>query len=832
MNEPTDGKANDRKRKKPDENVEEGKDPGKSKKKVEFENDEEYEKYLVSNFKKGSARGSGGDGRHESRRESRRENRREGGRESSPAEDYALSDMIKSFYNEVKKYKTVDDMANEIKRLAIQNIKKNLEIICNNECTSSFFLEKYRVKYINEQAELNVKSAQNYFKEFLILYNSNNFDDFSLEVNTNVEKKAAGEDNEKKEKNGEQGEEAAKQPGEAANQPEEAANQPEEVANQPEEAANQPEEEDPQVMDHAQNSHGDDTNNGERSPNKNQISGKNSHANDEMYKTNTWKEKMKCKIENANENTNVLIKIVNYLASTSLHIDHIPVNIKKFDVIKKLNELNYDVLNANIWDTKANIYFKKHNKTSDLLSALREKPRSVEINGWYLNNVKRNNYNYVDLRICPPICSHVEVIKADYEKAKMLVRKLDASCHIDADLLDRIREEAYIEIRQKKRKLAEGQADGKGGDVADGEAGGVAAQAVAPSNSQNNASGESADQLGDSPIIEIIEENKNLSVTKKLDILIVYLRFVHNFCYYSARKFNTYDEMVRECGYFYLRVNMQNKFYNNLIPVFYENFNVSKLEQYGQHEQEKGWISNSADAFERDERGNYDDVVDGPLAEGYQPNQETNPNEKLPSSSPLHRLKKKYFNDVDSLSEYQLKWLLHFEEEIKDAINANYNEQIEIEKTKEFMNILKNNYILKPSDNPRGDEKSEIRCAKCKKLFNHIKDVPNHIFIKHSQIKLKLITETEAEIMKKYFYEAPHSFHFLFMMEKKYNSGHSKSHLSKNIFKKPKNFKNQNFHLLPNSTRNDYKDFDDPSLNVFENVKQSAPKKSDFYDDT
>ncbi|ANQ10235.1 Uncharacterized protein PCOAH_00044190 [Plasmodium coatneyi] len=777
MNEPTDGKVNDRKRKKPDDNIEEGKDPGKSKKKVEFENDEEYEKYLLSNFKKGPARGSRGDGQHEGRRQ------------SSSAEEYTLSDMIKSFYNELKKYKTVDDMANEIKRLAVQNIRKNLEIICNNECTSSFFVEKYRVKYINEQIELNVKSAQNYFKEFLILYNSNNFDDFTLEVNTNVEKKA------EKGKDADLGEEEANEA-----------------------------EDDPAVMDHTENSHNDDHNNDENSPSKNQSSEKDGHGSDDIYKANTWKEKIKCKIENANENTNVLIKIVNYLSSTSLHIDHIPMNIKKFDVIKKLNELNYDVLNANIWDTysskesrpfslsistvpsfyrKANIYFKKHNKMTDLLSALREKSRSIQINGWYLNNVKRNIYNYVDFRICPPICSHVEVIKADYEKAKILVRKLDASCHIDADLMERIKEEDYIEVRQKKRKLGEDQADGENGNVT--------AESVAPSNCENN-----ANQLRDSPIIDIIEENNNLSVTKKLDILIMYLRFVHNFCYYSARKFNTYDEMVRECGYFYLRVNMQNKFYNNMIPIFYEDFNVSKLEQYGQHGQTTGWISNSAD---------------GALAEENQPNEENNPNEH--NSCPLlHHLKKKYFKDVDNLSEYQLKWLLHFEAEIEDAIKANYNEQIEIEKTKEFMEILKNNYILKPSDNPHSDGKSEIRCAKCKKLFNHIKDVPNHIFIKHSQFKLKLITETEAEIMKKCFYEAPHSFHFLFMMEKKYNSGYSKSHLSKNIFKKPKNFKNQNFHLLPNSAKSDYKDFDDPSSNVFENVKQSDNKKTDFYDDT
>ncbi|EUD69230.1 hypothetical protein C922_00093 [Plasmodium inui San Antonio 1] len=815
MNEPSDGKLNDRKRKKPDDNAEEGKDPGKSKKKVEFENDEEYEKYLLSNFKKGSPRGSGGDGRHDTRQEWRREPRHE----STPAEEYALSDMIKSFYSEVKKYKTVEDMANEIKRLAVQNIKKNLEIICNNECTSSFFVEKYRVKYINEQAELNVKSAQNYFKEFLILYNSNNFDDFSLEVNTNVDKKT-GEDRREKEKNNEQGEE---------------------VANHAEE--------DPPVMHHSQNTHGGDTNSGHISPNRDQIGGEDGRTNDHMYKANTWKEKMKCKIENPNENTNVLIKILNYLSSTSLYIDHIPVSIKKFDIVKKLNELNYDVLNANIWDTfsskesrpfslsistapsfhrRGNIYFKKHNKMSELLNALREKPRNVQINGWYLNSVKRNNYGYVDLRICPPICSHVEVIKADYEKAKMLVRKLDASCHIDANLLGRIREEAYIEVRKKKRKLGEGQADGQ----ADGEGDDVTVEAIASNNGDNNATGESSDHLGDNPIIDIIEGNKDLSVTKKLDILIVYLRFVHNFCYYSARKFNTYDEMVRECGYFYLRVNMQNKFYNNLIPIFYENFNVSKLEQYGQG---SGWIDNFADGCQRRKRGelrNDNHAVDGALPRGDQPSQETNPNEQPPTCPLLQRLKKKYFNDVDSLSEYQLKWLLHFEEEIKDAINANYNEQIEIEKTKEFMDILKNNYILKPSDNPRGDGKSEIRCAKCKKLFNHIKDVPNHIFIKHSQIKFKLITETEAEIMKKCFYEAPHSFHFLFMMEKKYNLGHSKSHLNKNIFKKNQNFKNQNFYLVPNSAKSDYKDFDDPSLNIIENVKQSAPKNTDFYDDT
>ncbi|GAW82396.1 hypothetical protein, conserved [Plasmodium gonderi] len=837
MKEPNDEKTNERKRKKPDCNAEESKESSKSKKKIEFENDDEFEKYLLDNFKK--SYDQAGETWNNSKTERLYESRNES--------EYSLSDMIKSFYNEVKKYKTVDDMANEIKKLATQNIKKNLDIICNNECTSSFFVEKYRVKYMNEQTELNIKSAQNYFKEFMILYNNNNFDDFSLEINTNLEKNSV--------------EENIVEEGEKRKKGDETDDDTENDTAEKNAKA--------KIMQNGNGENDDDKS--KESSSKKKKEGKNKHPPNEMYTTDIWKEKIKCKIENINENTNILIKIVNYLANTSLHIDHVPLNIKKFDILKKLNELDYDILNANIWDTyssketrpfslsissspsfyrKANIYFKKHNKTNDILNTLREKPLSVYIKGWYLSNLKRNNYNYLDLRICPPICSHIEIIKMDYENAKTLVRKLDTSCHIDLDLQHRLGEEVHFESMHKKRKIDEESHTHDVESTNEKQTLPVDQNCDNINKNRNNTNIVCNNELSESPIIQIIEENKKLSIMNKLDILVLYLRFVHNFCYYSARKFNTYDEMTRECGHFYLRVNMENKFYKNLIPIFYENFNIKKLEHYV-HE-DFGYSNSNTENYvigenstigntykDRTNSGNNDNTLEEEncgMEEGRGDivNQTTKPNRENGDYFNLCRLKNTYLNDLDEVSDYQLKWLLNFETEIKDAIKANYNEHIEIEKTKEFLEILKNNYILKPTHNnsTNTDGKSEIRCAKCKKLFNNIKDVPNHIFIKHNQVKMKLITEAEAQIMKKCFYESPHSFQFLFMMEKKYNSNHSKNYLNKSIFKKTKNYKNHNFHVLPNSVKSDYKDFDDPTLNVFENVKQTERKKNDFYDDT
>ncbi|KNC36596.1 guanylyl cyclase [Plasmodium falciparum RAJ116] len=152
------------------------------------------------------------------------------------------------------------------------------------------------------------------------------------------------------------------------------------------------------------------------------------------------------------------------------------------------------------------------------------------------------------------------------------------------------------------------------------------------------------------------------------------------------------------------------------------------------------------------------------------------------------------FQDEEQIkiSEFQLKWLVHFDNEIKNAINKKYYENINIEKTNEFLDILKKDYALTTSDN----KQSDIRCSKCKKLFNHINDLPNHIFLKHNQFKMKLITETEIQIMKKKFYETPHSFHFLFMMEKKYNYMFKNYNHKNSIFKRNKSFINHNLPLI------------------------------------
>ncbi|SBS88321.1 conserved Plasmodium protein, unknown function [Plasmodium malariae] len=826
-------KTTDRKRKKAS-NTDEANETSKLKKKIEFENDDEFEKYLLNHFKKDN-----------------KENENE----------YVFSELVKSFYNEIKKYKTVDDMANEIKKLAIQNISKNLEIICNNECTSSFFIEKFRVKYINEQIALNIKSAQNYFKEFMILYNNNNFDKFSLEINTNVEGT-----NEQVNEEQEQGEEVEE----------------EEVNNQNKQ--NSQNERNSLDKQNSQNNKVGESYQNEKAGTKNAL------TKEDLYKTNTWKEKIKCKIDDINENNNILIKVVNYLSSIALHVDNIPIKITKFDIIKKFNELNFDILNINIWDAynskdirpfssfpspsfyrKANLYFKKQTNTNEVLNMLREKPYSICINGWNLNNVKRNNYNYLDLRICPPICSHIERIKIDYENAKNIVRKLDKSCHINLDLLEDLKEETYFEDRLKKRRFnEESKVNDRIDDNSNNDKADSGKKKVEINNNQREISN-SKQYEEESPIIQTIEENKDINITSRLDILILYLRLVHNFCYYSARKYNTYDEMIRECGYFYLRVNLDNKFYSNLTPIFYEDYNVSKLDYYVSENFVKGFSSivnnmegddtnnsisrssnnntnnNSNNSINNDLNGN----ISGNLNHSYN---ENNNNNNLDYFK-LLKVKEKLFNNSDVVSDYQLKWLLNFDEEIKDALKANYNENIDIEKTEEFFEILKKNYILKRTDrnsnnnkndstnnnnsniinnnnSSSGNNKSEIRCAKCKKLFNNIKDVPNHIFIKHSQIKMKLITETEVQIMQRNFYEAPHSFHFLFMMEKKYNSNYTKNYLNKNFIKKSKTYKNQNFHLLPNNAKSDYKDFDDPSVNVFENVKQNVKTNNDFYDDT
>ncbi|CAD2100960.1 conserved Plasmodium protein, unknown function [Plasmodium vinckei brucechwatti] len=773
MKESDDITSNDKKRKR-GENEDENKDASNKlkKKSIEFESDEEFEKYLINHFKK---------------------------EKNDNIDEYVFSDIIKKFYNDIKKYKTIDDMANEIKNLAIESISKNLELICNNECTSSFFIEKYRVKYMNEQAELNIKSAQNNFKEFMILYNNDNFDNFSLEVNTNIEEKKGENDIKKNE------------------------TQKEYIKD----------EED-------KNEDGDnDTVKKENKTNE-------AMTKENVYQVNIWKEKIKCKIENVNENNNILIKIVNYLSSIALHVDHIPTRINKFDILKKLNELDYDPLNINIWDTynskevrpfslstapsfhrKANIYFKKSTKMNELLNHLREKAHSINIKGWNFNNVKRNNYHYLDFRLCPPICSHDERIKIDYKYAKNIVRKLDRSCHIDSLFIQSMEEENDFEDKRKKRKTGNEAQEKDAAKEETAPKGKGAGKRGGRKKKDNNDESNNANDLDnidkldgeESYIIEIIEENTDLDTRKKLDILILYLRLVHNFCYYSARKFNTYDEMVRECGYFYLRVNLDNAFYTNLIPIFYENYNVKRL----------GYYMNDKSSTIHLSGNNNGDLIN----EVTQSDNFNKGNDEINANKELQLIKDKFFKN-EEISYCQLKWVANFDQEINAAIKENYNEIIDIEQTNEFKEILNKGYILKKECNTdSGTNKTEIRCAKCMKLFNNITDVPNHIFIKHNQIKMKLITETEAQIMQRYFYKSPHSFNFFFMMEKKHNSNTSKNYLNnKSTYFKKNNYKNQNFHLLTNNSRDQYKDFDDPNANFLDNVKQSSKKNSDFYDDT
>ncbi|VWU50890.1 conserved protein, unknown function [Hepatocystis sp. ex Piliocolobus tephrosceles] len=830
MNELSDNNKKVLKRKKMDSSgpvfspTEEDKNVNKMKRNITFENDKDFEIYLLKNFKKNN------------------EN------------EYMFSNMLKNLHHELKKYKTINDMADEIKRVAIESIHKNLEIICNNECTSSFFIEKYRVKYINEQNELNIKSAQNYFKEFLILYKKSNFENFSLEINTNIEEKKEGTMisgiDEYEEKNND-------------NKNDKEENKKKKII----ENINDKKEE--FVVD-------------------NNSSLTNVLTKENMYKSNIWKDIIKCKIENINDNNNIILKIINYFSSISLHIDNIPININKFDIFKKLNELNYDVLNLNIWDTynkkenklpflsqsasnlfyrKGNIYFKKQNKVTELLNRSRTRFNYININDWHLsNNVKRINYNFIDLKICPPICSHMERIKEDYEYAKILVSKLDSACDINFDLLQKIEEETYLQFKTKKRKLAEDHINNNTITTMDVDNNNISLETNNVKDDINDNKKDTVNEYNKinintehvgSPIIYIIEENiNNNDIKKKLDILILYLRFVHNFCYYSAKKYNTYDEMVRECKYFYLRVNLnlEKKIYNNsLLPKAYENYNIKELDFF-LDDNFFNINGNVMTDIVKEEKGNVNDE-DEKSGHSYKKDFEN-----------LSKLKNKYFNKEDDISICQLKWLYNFNKEIKEAIKSNYYEYIDIEKTNEFLQILENNYILKSNaattattttatattatattttatsatttttttNNTSNNNvtKNEIRCAKCKKLFNNIKDVPNHIFMKHSQIKIKLITEVEVEIMQKYFYESPHSFNLFFMMEKKYNSAYRKNTLNNTFFNKGKIYKNQNFHLVTDYDKNDYKDFDDPNLNVLEDVKHEENKKNDFYDDT
>lgn len=813
MSSPTNENTNERKRKKTieEENVliKEKENINLKKKKIEFEDDEEFEKYVFSNFKNAEE-------------------------SYNNKEQYILSEITKAFFNDNRKYKSIEDMANEIKNQAIKNIKKNLDIICNNECTSPFFVERFRVKYINEQNMLNIKTAQNYFKEFIILYKNNNFNDFSLEINTNIEEGGASEKN-----NIEDDDDIESGDNIKSND---------------------------NTKSKLDNSHNNDNNMEE---NKN-----NSILNEEnMYISNLWKEKIKCKIDNINDN-NILTKILNYIGGTSIHVDHIPMHINKFHILNTLSTLKYNVMNINIWDVyntkdtrahsffrRANIYFNNKTSATNVLNTIRENTYAIPIHQWYMNNVRRNIYNTIDFKICPPICSHMERIKKDYNMAKELVRKLDCSCGINMDLFNKMSDDTYLNGPiNKRRKVDDKEHDETFNDKSKNT---FEVNTLNNNNNiENNKNGFNDDNINEdkniiekenvteSPIISMIENNEeqNYDVKKKLDILILYLRFVHNFCYYSAKKFNTYDELLRECGYFYLRVNVgQKKLHKNFIPIFYENCNKEKDNTYLDN-----MIINSISIDETN-------LLNEDIKNGLSINSEHNDlknqnsfvmNNETNDHNENRKYKLKYTNDMllykllnnkkneifsfqdeeqIKISEFQLKWLVHFDNEIKNAINKKYYENINIEKTNEFLDILKKDYALTTSDN----KQSDIRCSKCKKLFNHINDLPNHIFLKHNQFKMKLITETEIQIMKKKFYETPLSFHFLFMMEKKYNYMFKNYNHKNSIFKRNKSFINHNLHVLNNTNKNEYKDFDDPQQNLLQNVKHTNTNKSkNFYDDT
>ncbi|KYN96274.1 hypothetical protein PGSY75_1468900 [Plasmodium gaboni] len=800
MSSPANEYTNEKKRKKTieEENV------NLKKKKIEFEDDEEFEKYVFSNFKNVD------------------EN-------YNNKEQYVLSEITKAFFNDNRKYKSIEDMANEIKYQAIKNIKKNLDIICNNECTSPFFVERFRVKYINEQNVLNIKTAQNYFKEFVVLYKNNNFNDFSLEINTNIEEGGASEMNNIQ------------------------------YDDDIESADNQKSNDNTKAKL-------DNSNNNDNNIEKNKN---NSILNEEnMYISNLWKEKIKCKIDNINDN-NILTKILNYIGGTSIHVDHIPMHLNKFHILNTLSNLKYNVMNINIWDVyntkdtrgqtffrRANIYFNNKTSASNVLNTIRENSYAINIHQWYMNNVRRNIYNNIDFKICPPICSHIERIKKDYNNAKVLVRKLDYSCGINMDLLNKMNDDTYLNAPVNKRRKVDDKENGEAMDDISKNISDL--NTLNDNNIVNNANDHNDDRnvfdnenIPESPIISMIENNEeqNYDVKKKLDILILYLRFVHSFCYYSAKKFNTYDELLRECGYFYLRVNVGGKkLHKNFIPIFYENCNIEKDNTYLDNaiinaiyteqntllnEDIKNSISINKDHNNIENKNSF--VIHN---ETNNHNENSNYELKYSNHMLLYKLllnnkKKEIFSVQDEeemkVSEFQLKWLVHFDNEIKNAINNKYYQNINIEKTEEFLDILKKDYALTTSDN----KQSDIRCSKCKKLFHHINDLPNHIFLKHNQFKMKLITETEVQIMKKKFYETPHSFHFLFMMEKKYNYMFKNYNYKHSIFKRNKSFINHNLHILNNTNKNEYKDFDDPQQNVLQNVKHTSTTKSkDFYDDT
>ncbi|SOV83754.1 conserved Plasmodium protein, unknown function [Plasmodium sp. gorilla clade G3] len=812
MSSPTNENTNEKKRKKTieEENVliKEKENINLKKKNIEFEDDEEYEKYVFSNFKNAEE-------------------------SYNNKEQYILSEITKAFFNDNRKYKSIEDMANEIKNQAIKNIKKNLDIICNNECTSPFFVERFRVKYINEQNVLNIKTAQNYFKEFIILYKNNNFNDFSLEINTNIEEGGASEKN-----NMEYDDDIESGDNVKSNN---------------------------NTKPKLDNSHNND-NNIEKNKNNSILSEEN------MYMSNLWKEKIKCKIDNINDN-NILTKILNYIGGTSIHVDHIPMHINKFHILNTLSTLKYNVMNINIWDVyntkdtrghaffrRANIYFNNKTSASNVLNTIRENSYSIPIHQWYMNNIRRNIYNSIDFKICPPICSHIERIKKDYDIAKLLVRKLDYSCGINMDLFNKMNDDTYLNSQvNKRRKIDDKEHDETNNDISKNT---FEVNTLNDNNIENKTDDYNDDNINEdknifhganipeSPIISMIENNEEQSydVKKKLDILILYLRFVHNFCYYSAKKFNTYDELLRECGYFYLRVNVgEKKLHKNFIPVFYENCNIEKDNTYLDNMIINSISIEETTLLNKDIKNNisinkeYNDIINKNSFvihnESKYHNENRNNELKYSNDMLLYKLlnnkKKEIFVLQDEeqmkISEFQLKWLVHFDNEIKNAINKKYYQNINIEKTKEFLDILKKDYALTTSDN----KQSDIRCSKCKKLFHHINDLPNHIFLKHNQFKMKLITETEIQIMKKKFYETPHSFHFLFMMEKKYNYIFKNYNHKNSIFKRNKSFINHNLHVLNNPNKNEYKDFDDPQQNVLQNVKHTnATKSKDFYDDT
>lgn len=778
---------------------------------IEFENDEEFEKSLLSSFKK-----------------------------KKDASEYIFSDIVKKLYGELKKYKSIYEMADEIKKLSIHCISNNLEIICNNECTSSFFIENFRVKYINEQNKLNIKCAQNYFREFMVLYKNNDFDDFNLEIDTNV------------------GENKSEAVGTDEKEVDEGVEMRTETETEAEGKIGETNEEDDISF----------------------------LTNENFYSSDSWKEKIKFKIHNINDN-NVLFKILKYFHSITVRIENISSKINKFDIVKTLHDINMSILNMNMWDVyvtkpnrsveffrKAILYVQNKDDCTKLVNLFRDSGSKTKegIYGFSLNanknssgdndkdssmsniknwkfEVKKNIYNYMEIRVCPPICSHKKIIAQDYEYAKQLVNKLDKCCNINKSLLHE-EEETVSGGPTKKRKTEnsvskdeeltkdgedKAEEDGHNDGHNDGQiAGHTDAKVDGKADEKNETLDETPDETPnekkkfdskgegegegegddnnneDSFMVKLVESNKKINVSKKLDILILYLRFVHNFCFYSAKKFHTYDEMVRECGHFFLRVNLDKEQPHNLTPTYYENFDVVKLICDNGEDPEK--IKNRIFTIIEKRNRMVDTDVNGKC--------------NGDDSSTL--------KEENSFSHYQLRWRSNFEKELMDALQMNYYENIDIEKTEEFLDILKKKYILNVNNT------NEIRCAKCKKLFSSIRDVPNHIFMKHVQAKLQLITETEIEIMKRKFFEAPHSFHFLHMMEKKYNSILQQNNSGKGVNQK----RNRNIHFVGRKSKVDLKqegNFDGkgyyanlytPFNPPLKNEKFNSTKKIDFYDDT